>query len=227
MRDGTVPLCEDESRSIMVAPLHGHRATYGALALFFDEPRRFCEEEKAALRTFAIQAAIALDNRRLIREKDRLAVRDGLTGVYNRSYLELAMDRAAKDVRRNGGDVSILFLDVDGMKAVNDTYGHQAGDGVLVVLADLLQQCCRETDIVARYGGDEFVVLMSDTDADGVREVARKVDDAVARHNAAGGGSARLSVSMGTHTSGAGDIDDLLREADRRMYAAKRSRSHA
>lgn len=221
---GTVPVCRDECQSIIVAPLQSHRSTYGALALFFDRPRRFSEDEKATVRTFAIQAAIALDNRRLMEEKDRMAVRDGLTGVYNRSYLELAMDRAAKDVRRNGGEVSILFLDVDGMKVINDTFGHQAGDGVLVVLAGLLQHCCRETDVVARYGGDEFVVLMPGTDAEGVREVARKVDDAVAFHNAADAGPACLSVSTGTHTSGAGDIDDLLREADRRMYAAKRSR---
>ena len=222
---GTVPVCRDECRSIIVAPLQSHRATYGALALFFDQPRRFSEDEKATVRTFAIQAAIALDNRRLMEEKDRMAVRDGLTGVYNRSYLELAMDRAAKDVRRNGGAVSILFLDVDDMKVVNDTFGHQAGDGVLVVLAGLLQHCCRETDVVARYGGDEFVVLMPGTDAEGVREVARKVDDAVAFHNAADSGPACLSVSTGTHTSGPGDIGDLLREADRRMYATKRSRA--
>ena len=72
-------------------------------------PRRFDDEEQNMVRTFAIQAAIALDNRRLMQEKDRMAVRDGLTGVYNRSYLELAMERSAKDLRRNGGVVSVLF----------------------------------------------------------------------------------------------------------------------
>ena len=179
---GGPPLpCEGECRSVIVAPLQSRSATYGALALFYDEPRRFDEDEKAVVRTFAIQAAIALDNRRLMLEKDRMAVRDGLTGVYNRSFLELAMETTAKDLRRNGGVASVLFIDVDGMKRVNDTYGHQAGDGLLVRLGALLRECCRETDVVARYGGDEFVVLMHDTDAEGARQVALKVDAALAR----------------------------------------------
>ena len=185
------PGCGSECRSIIVAPLQSHSATYGALALFYDRPRHFGDDEKALVRTFAIQAAIALDNRRLMQEKDRMAVRDGLTGVYNRSYLELAMERTAKDLRRNGGAASILFIDVDGMKEVNDTYGHQAGDELLVDLGVLLERCCRETDVVARYGGDEFVVLMPDTDAEGARQVALKVDAALARHNATAAGPAR------------------------------------
>lgn len=223
---GGPPLpCTEECRAVMVAPLRSHRATYGALALFYDEPQTFDEDVKAVVRTFAIQAAIALDNRRLMQEKDRMAVRDGLTGVYNRSYLELAMERAAKDLRRNGGTVSVLFIDVDGMKEVNDTYGHQAGDGLLELLATLLQQSCRETDIVARYGGDEFVVLMPGTDAEGARQVALKVDAALECQNAQAAGPARLSASAGTHTAGAADIDELLREADRLMYVSKRLRS--
>ena len=223
--DGSPLLCEGECRSVIVAPLQSRSATYGALALFYDEPRRFDEDEKAVVRTFAIQAAIALDNRRLMLEKDRMAVRDGLTGVYNRSFLELAMETTAKDLRRNGGVASVLFIDVDGMKRVNDTYGHQAGDGLLVRLGALLRECCRETDVVARYGGDEFVVLMHDTDAEGARQVALKVEAALARHNASAAAHERVSASAGTHSAGAADINDLLREADRRMYESKRSRT--
>jgi len=223
--DGFSPLREGECLAMIVAPLQSHRAAYGALALFYDEPRAYGEDVRALARTFAIQAAIALDNRRLMQEKDRMAVRDGLTGAYNRSYLELAMEQAARELRRNGGAVSILFIDVDDMKEVNDTYGHQAGDGLLVHLATLLQQCCREIDVVARYGGDEFVVLMPGTDAEGARQVALKVDAALARHNATAAGASRLSASSGTHSAGATDIDDLLREADRQMYVTKRSRS--
>ncbi len=210
-------------RFVVAAPLRSNRATSGTLALFFGRPVAWGDEDGALLRTFALQAAIALDNRRLMEEKEHLAVRDGLTDVYNRRYLEIAIDRAVKDVDRRGGEVSVLFVDVDGMKDVNDTWGHQAGDALLVELARLLQASCRESDVVARYGGDEFVVLMGATDANGAAAVARKVAAAIAAHNAA----ARppyLSASVGTHTAGAGSVGALLREADRKMYAVKRTR---
>jgi diguanylate cyclase (GGDEF)-like protein len=220
---GLATPCGRELRTALIAPLESQRASYGALALFYDSPRRIAAEAEAVLHTFAIQAAIALDNQRLMHEKEQLAVRDGLTGAYNRGYLELAMERVAKELKRNGGSASILFLDVDAMKEVNDTGGHEAGDRILVDLARLLTQSCRETDVVARYGGDEFVVLMPGTDAEGARQVTRKVDAAVVHHNATVAGPP-LSVSMGVHSAGPEGIGDLLREADRRMYATKRSR---
>jgi diguanylate cyclase (GGDEF)-like protein len=214
----------DVWRAVMVSPLQSHRTTCGALALFFAAAWRFDDDDVAALRTFAIHAAIALDNRRLMQEKERMAAHDGLTDVFNRGYLEIAIERTVKDVRRNGGEVSVLFIDVDGMKYVNDTYGHQAGDALLVELARLLRDSCRDSDVVARYGGDEFVVLMPDTGAAGAEEVARKVAAAIAARNAAATGRPSLSASAGTHTAAAAGVDTLLREADRRMYASKRSR---
>jgi GAF domain-containing protein len=105
-----------EYRAFLAAPLQSYRGTYGTLALFYDTPQRFGDDDKMMLRAFAIQAAIALDNRRLMREKDQMAVRDGLTGVYNRSYLEMTLERTGKELRRNGGVVSVLFLDLDNMK---------------------------------------------------------------------------------------------------------------
>ena len=211
-------------RTLLATPLQSYRGTYGALCVFSTRPRRYRDHQKTVFRTFAAHATIALDNRRLIREKDEMAVRDGLTGVYNRSYLELALSRTTKEVRRNGGVASVLFLDLDGMKQVNDGYGHEAGDTLLRRLAGLLVESCRETDVVARYGGDEFVVLMPGTDADGARRVGGKVDEAIARHNETAPVAERLSASMGLHSAGGADLGDLLREADRRMYATKRSR---
>ena len=221
---GLPPVPAEEAwRAVAVAPLQSHRATHGALALFFAQAPGFTDDEKASLRTLAAHAAIALDNRRLMQEKERLAIHDGLTDAFNRGYLEVAIDRADKDVRRNGGEVSVLFVDVDGMKDVNDTYGHEAGDGLLVDLARLLQDSCRESDVVARYGGDEFVVLMPGTGAAGALEVDRKVGAAIAARNAAVP-HPYLSASTGTHTAGTEGVEGLMREADRRMYATKRAR---
>jgi diguanylate cyclase (GGDEF)-like protein len=154
--------------------------------VFFERPRRFSDDDKTILATFASQAAVALENQRLMREKDVLARTDGLTGVFNRSYLELSLDQAMHSVHRNGGLVSLLFIDVDDLKATNDQRGHQAGDRACCASSpSCWPHSCRETDTVARYGGDEFVVLMPGTDALGARQVLAKIDRAIERRNAA------------------------------------------
>jgi diguanylate cyclase (GGDEF)-like protein len=211
-------------RAFIVSPLQIHDRKYGAITVFYELPRQFTEDDKRLLRTFANHAAIALDNQRLMREKDAMAVRDGLTGVFNRTYLELALERVMTEVRRNGGQVSLLFIDIDGMKAVNDHYGHQSGDRLLKEMAALISRCCRETDVVARYGGDEFVVLMPNTDEAGALQVDRKIDEAMDRLNRVGASRYRVSASRGIHTSGWTDAEQLLHEADKRMYEMKRGR---
>ncbi len=212
-------------RAFLTAPLESYKGTYGALAVYYDEVHHFTDDERTLLRTFAIQAAIALENQRLMQEKDQLAVHDGLTGVYNRSYLEMALERASKELRRSGGKVSIIFLDVDDLKGTNDQLGHQAGDRLLRELAALLGTCCRDADIVARYGGDEFVVLMPSTDEEGAHRVSDKILAAMDQRNVgAENGAMRLSASLGMHTATGEDVDNLLHEADQRMYAMKRAR---
>jgi len=214
-------------RAFLTAPLVSYKGTYGALSVFFDRPRRFSDDDKTILATFASQAAVALENQRLMREKDVLARTDGLTGVFNRSYLELALDQTMRAVHRNGGLVSLLFIDVDDLKTVNDQRGHQAGDRILRDLAGLLAESCRETDTVARYGGDEFVVLMPDTDARGARQVLAKIDRAIETRNETTSDEIPLRASMGLQTSGWSNPEELLLAADRSMYEMKRQRAAA
>jgi diguanylate cyclase (GGDEF)-like protein len=209
-------------RSLLTAPLQSYKGTYGAISVFFDEPRAFSDDDKTALATFAGQAAIALENERLMREKDHLARTDGLTGVANRASLESALEQAMRHLHRNGGLLSLLFVDVDDLKETNDRMGHLAGDGVLRDLAALLQASCRETDTVARYGGDEFVVLMPETDGDGALLVRDKVETALADHNAAHPDRVPVAASLGAHTAGWPGAERLLLEADKRMYEMKR-----
>jgi len=214
-------------RAFLTAPLQSYKGCYGALSVFFERPHRFSDDDKTILATFASQAAVALENQRLIREKDVLARTDGLTEVSNRSYLELTLDQTMHAVHRNGGLVSLLFIDVDDLKTVNDQRGHQAGDRVLRDLARLLADSCRETDTVARYGGDEFVVLMPDTDARGARQVLAKIDEAIERRNDETPDDVPLRASMGLQTSGWSDPGELLLAADRSMYEMKRQRAAA
>ncbi len=211
-------------RAFLTAPLQTYKGTPGAISVFYDEPREFTEDDRTVLRTFAVQAAIALDNRRLMHEKDQLAVRDGLTGVFNRSYLEMTLEHTIKDLRRSGGVASIIFLDVDDLKSVNDGLGHEAGDRLLQDLAGLLTASCRESDIVARYGGDEFVLLMPGTDEAGARAVGDKIIAAVQLRNDGAPEGPHLSASLGMHSAVGRDVETLLQEADRRMYAMKRAR---
>ena len=214
-------------RAFLTAPLQSYKGTYGALSVFFERPQHFSADDKTILATFASQATVALENQRLMREKDVLARTDGLTGVFNRSYLELTLDQAMRTIHRNGGLVSLVFIDVDDLKTVNDQHGHQAGDRMLRDLARLLAESCRETDTVARYGGDEFVVLMPGTDASGARQVLAKIDKAIERRNAAAPDETPLGASMGLQTSGWCDPEELLLAADRSMYEMKRQRAAA
>jgi diguanylate cyclase (GGDEF)-like protein len=213
-----------EFRAFMTAPLKSYRGTDGALSVYFDRPRSLSEDEKTLLRTFAVQAAVALDNQRLMREKDQLAAHDGLTGVFNRTYLEISLERTSKDLRRHGGTASVLFLDVDDLKKTNDGCGHAAGDLLLRDMAAVLLETCRESDIVARYGGDEFVVLMPATDEEGAQHVGDKVIDGMKRRNERRSEGPRLSASLGVHTADGVGAGTILKEADRRMYAMKRAR---
>ena len=220
-----VLVCEGGYRSFLTAPLESHAGTYGALTIFFDEPHVFTDNEKTLLRTFAIHSGIALENRRLILEKDQLAIRDGLTGIYNRSYLEMVLERSGKELNRDGGTLSILFLDIDNLKVINDRWGHQRGDRLLREFADLLQVNCRDTDVVARYGGDEFVIVMPKTDVDGASNLADKIDEAMQRHNRIAQDGIAMSASIGMHTTDADGVETLLHEADQRMYEIKRGRA--
>jgi diguanylate cyclase (GGDEF)-like protein len=218
----TVLVGEGGYRAFMTAPLESHMGTYGAISVYFDEPRHFSDDEKTLLHTFAMHAGIALENRRLMNEQEQMAMRDGLTGVYNRSYLEMALERSSKELDRNGGTVSILFFDVDNLKQINDRHGHREGDDLLRELARVLSESCRGVDIVARYGGDEFVILMPDTDREGAAHVADKVADGIAQRNRAWKDDIVLAASVGMHTAAADAVDTLLHEADRRMYEMKR-----
>ena len=160
--------------------------------------------------------------------EDRLdeALRDPLTGIHNRRYADGYLDRLCSDHRASvSGPFAVLLLDLDHFKGVNDRFGHVAGDSVLRAVAQRLRGELRDRDMVARVGGEEFLVVLPDTDADTARVVAERLRQAVNEEDIAlgRGRSVRISVSVGVAVShsGAGDCQSVYERADRALYASK------
>jgi diguanylate cyclase (GGDEF)-like protein len=161
-------------------------------------------------------------------ELQDMAMRDDLTQLFNRRYFFERLRREVDRARSLQSPLSILILDVDHLKNVNDTYGHKAGDVALASLAKLVVKCVRTSDIPARLGGDEYGVIMPETDKDGAFSVANRLQRAleVTPMYEENGASLRLSVSLGVSGFpwGGDDVDEVVQWADTHMYAAKTSK---
>jgi diguanylate cyclase (GGDEF)-like protein len=169
--------------------------------------------------------ALALDHAGLLQQAEALSVTDDLTGLHNSRYLRDALHREAKRAVRYGRPLSVLFVDLDGFKRVNDTHGHLCGSRTLVEAGALMRACARESDVVARYGGDEFVIVLPDTASAGATVVARRVRDRLAAHVflQALHLDVRLTASVGIATLPDVTLapEELLRAADEAMYRVK------
>ena len=169
--------------------------------------------------------ALALDNALALQRAEVLSVTDDLTGLSNSRYLNLVLRREEKRSIRSGRPLSVLFIDMDGFKNVNTHHGHMAGSRALVEVAGVIRICARETDVVARFGGDEFAVILPDTGREGAVFVAERVCDRIRtfRFLESDGLTVRLTASVGVATlpDVTGSAEELLRAADRAMYRVK------
>ncbi len=219
----------DESRSFMCAPLSDADRLLGVMSIGTQRPRAYAERELAIFRTLCAYGAIALANAdaqaQLVRKNaqlERLAVSDTLTGLSNRLRLDQVLGQEAARQARHGAPVSVILLDLDHFKSVNDQHGHPVGDRVLVAIGELLKGGARQTDEVGRWGGEEFLVVCRDTDLAGAQALAQKLRQRIAaRHFATVG---RRTASFGVAELAAGeDVAGLVARADVALYRAKRS----
>jgi diguanylate cyclase (GGDEF)-like protein len=162
-----------------------------------------------------------------LKRSEALSVTDDLTQLYNSRYLNQVLRREAKRASRSGRPLSLLFMDLDGFKSINDTHGHQAGSRALVEAAAVIRRCARETDVVARFGGDEFAIILPDTGSEGAAAVGHRVRERVAENLflETSGLRLRLTASVGVATlpDVAASAEELVRAADMAMYQVKDS----
>ncbi|MFP5378575.1 MAG: diguanylate cyclase, partial [Vicinamibacteria bacterium] len=171
--------------------------------------------------------AVALDNALVLRRAEALSVTDDLTQLYNSRYLNQVLRRETKRASRSGRPLSLLFLDLDGFKGINDHHGHLAGSQALVEAAGVIRGSARETDVVARFGGDEFALILPDTGSEGAAAVGERIRERVAEHAFLEGDGLRLkltvSVGVATLPDVAASAEELVRAADMAMYQVKAS----
>ncbi|RMG12035.1 MAG: GGDEF domain-containing protein [Deltaproteobacteria bacterium] len=206
--------------SMCTVPLATREGAIGVITVTAPKPDHFDEEDERVLTFLAGSVVKDVENARLY----RLAVTDSLTRAYNRQYLSERLPEEIERHRRYGDSISVVLFDVDHFKRVNDVHGHAAGDAVLVAIADLARELCRETDSVVRYGGEEFLLLLPKTGREGARQLADRLRRRVAHHVVTTEeGAITVTLSAGVaEVQPEEEAQSLLARADAALYLAKR-----
>jgi diguanylate cyclase (GGDEF)-like protein len=217
------------SSAVIGFPLQCRGRTVGALVAIDRVPAtrepKFARASLAVLKAALEPGAIALDNALRMQRAEALSVTDDLTQLYNSRYLSQVLRRETKRASRSGRPLSLLFIDLDGFKGINDTHGHLFGSSALVEAAAVIRISARETDIVARFGGDEFALVLPDTGSEGAVAVGERIRDKIAAHAflEKEGLGVKLTVSVGVATlpDVAASAEQLIHAADEAMYWVK------
>lgn len=172
-----------------------------------------------------ITTMLSADIRRAVTQIKLLSETDELTGVFNKRAIDIISERLFKQTARYGRPLSLLMIDSDSLKTINDTYGHEAGDRLLKLTVQCIQSQLREADIVGRYGGDEFVALLPETPGSGAAGVAARIRQSIeATPLSIREKTARITVSIGvsSYPEHGNDFETIMKKADQALYASKR-----
>jgi len=213
------------TRSVLCVPIFSKKRPAAVLEMVNKIGAPFDRQDLRLLTRLSEQASIALERAMLHEQAATLGVMDELTKLYNARYLEQALDREVRRCRRYGSIMALIFLDLDRFKTINDRYGHLLGSQCLAEVARIMASNVRDVDILARYGGDEFVVILPETTVATARMVAERLHAGISTHVFLkdAGIKAHLSASIGIAglPDHAKTKDDLVRKADEAMYQAK------
>jgi diguanylate cyclase (GGDEF)-like protein len=222
-----------KTRTILCVPLISRGTLIGVVELINRKSNRyrFTKRDLNLLLMLLNPIAVSLHNALLFQETEKLAITDDLTKLYNTRYMHSRMSRMIEDRKISRERFSIIFLDLDGFKSVNDSYGHLVGAKTLVEIGKIIFNTVGKKDEVARYGGDEFIVLMPKSGSLQAREMAERIRNAILVHDFQGmlPSHIRLSASFGISVfpDHAETLTELIQKADNAMYAVKYSGKNA
>jgi diguanylate cyclase (GGDEF)-like protein len=223
--DELVLMREEGSGGLIMLPLVAKGTAIGLVELSFDGRPTGDEGQITLARTMAHEAAMALDNARMYETARKLADRDPLTGFFNHRYLHERLSEEVVRAVRTRRPLSVVMLDLDDFKLVNDTFGHLYGDRVLTHVAELIRSALRASDVAARYGGDEFALILPETDHADAGIVAERILEVFRQSPFAADGRQAFpvgaSIGIATHPINGRSATELIAAADQGLYAAK------
>ena len=224
VHDGGTGVCGADERPVAAVPVIFHERTMGVLMVTSDDSERVWQDNEIMLMmTVADQMAVAVNHARLFQQMQQQALTDGLTGCFNRRFFEIQLERDLHLATRMRQPVSLILIDIDHFKRVNDTHGHDAGDRALRILASELREEVRGVDTAARYGGEEFAIILPQAGPEGAFAVAERLRTRIERTEVPGVGSITASLGIATFPLHASSRELLVTAADRALYQAKRA----
>jgi diguanylate cyclase (GGDEF)-like protein len=215
-------------RSLIAVPLYFNDKIIGILYVDDFEVRTFSESEVRLVSILATQAAIAINNAQMHEKAKWLAITDGLTEVYNHRFFQEQLSKEIKRAERYNHSISIIMMDLDYFKEYNDFFGHKKGDEVLKIIARLLTECTRKSDLVPRYGGDEFVVILPETQKEKALELAERIrakieGSVLVKAEEFENGNLTISLGVASYPDDAKTAGELIDKVDEVLYLAKRT----